>query len=72
MMRGTGAAFQAEVSLNQQATDSISHTPSKAILTFREATRYPYPQDPMVDPIFSYLSFFSTRRNHLNQDYTGV
>jgi hypothetical protein len=27
MMQGTGAAFQAQVSLNQQATDPMSHTP---------------------------------------------
>ncbi len=40
MMQGTGAAFQAQVSLNPQATDPMSHTPVQNKLTFREAIHY--------------------------------
>jgi hypothetical protein len=34
MMQMTGAAFQAEVSLNKQATDPKSHTPVEVDINF--------------------------------------
>jgi hypothetical protein len=48
-MQGTGAAFQARVSLKKQATDSMSHTPVQRLCQPLKAACYL--QNPMVDPI---------------------
>jgi hypothetical protein len=47
MMQVTRAAFQANVSLNSQATDPKSHTPVESFL--QEIQRFRYLQIPMVD-----------------------
>ena len=44
----TGAAFQARVSLKEQATDPISHTPVKKRLPDQGVSRHL--QNSMVDP----------------------
>lgn len=40
MTQKTGAAFQALVSLNEQATDPTSHTPVRRIYTLWEVLRH--------------------------------
>ncbi len=49
MMQATEAAFQAPVSLNEQATDPMSHTPVIAYATL--FGRGSSPANPMVDPV---------------------
>jgi len=48
MMQRTGAAFQAEVSLNEQITDPKSHTPVSERLSNPGVPRHLL--SPMVDP----------------------
>lgn len=52
-----GAAFQTQVSLNEQATDPISHTPAKHRL--HQLRRLVICINPMVDPFFIPMGFGS-------------
>jgi hypothetical protein len=45
MMQGTGAAFQAPVSLKKQATDPMSHTPVQSYANLSESYSLPAKSD---------------------------